>query len=89
VRTACEARIPNSRLIQEPKKTSLRWQFGETECPVMMFVLKIIGLWVLLSSTLAPCLTWLFFYGKRQREQTKARRGLIDIPSSGQASYSS
>jgi hypothetical protein len=36
-----------------------------------MLTLKIIGWWVLLSCTLGPCLTWLFFYGERQREQAK------------------
>ena len=32
------------------------------------------GWWVLLSCTLGPCLTWLFFYGERQRKQAKDRR---------------
>jgi hypothetical protein len=27
---------------------------------------KIIGWWVLLSVTLGPCLTWLFFYSERR-----------------------
>ncbi|MBV8574384.1 MAG: hypothetical protein JOZ58_05005 [Acetobacteraceae bacterium] len=54
----------------------------------MTLALKIIGLWLLLSCALGPCLTWLLFYGKRRTEQTKDRRLLTDIPSSEQASYS-
>ena len=39
----------------------------------MELALKIMGWWVLLSFTLGPCLTWLFFYGER-RSQGKDRR---------------
>jgi hypothetical protein len=39
-----------------------------------MLALKIIGWWALLSLTFRPWLTWLFFYGKRQRRQAKDRR---------------
>jgi len=46
-----------------------------------MLALKIMGWWVLLSCTLGPCLTWLFFYGKRQRKQAKDRRMATDNPS--------
>ena len=31
----------------------------------MTTILHIIGWWVLLSCTLGPCLSWLFFYGAR------------------------
>jgi hypothetical protein len=51
----------------------------------MELALKIIGWWVLLSFTLGPCLTWLFFYGERQRSQGKDRRVPIDNPSSRRA----
>jgi hypothetical protein len=47
-----------------------------------MLALKIIGSWVLLSCTLGPCFTWLFFYGKRHRKQAKDRRLPIGNPSS-------
>jgi hypothetical protein len=51
----------------------------------MELALKIIGWWVLLSCTLGPCLTWLFFYGERQRSQGKDRRVPIGNPSSRRA----
>jgi hypothetical protein len=53
----------------------------------MALVLKIIGWWVLLSWTLGPCLTWLFFYGERQRRRGKGRRAPIGNPSSRPASH--
>jgi hypothetical protein len=37
----------------------------------MSLAMKILGLWVPLSCTLGPCLTWLFFYGERQGKQAK------------------
>ena len=49
----------------------------------MELALKIIGYWVLLSCTLGPCLTWLFFYRKRQN-----RRVPMGNPSSRPAFYS-
>jgi len=55
----------------------------------MALAFKIIGLWVLLSCTLGPCLTWLFFYSKRQRRQVKDRRLPIGNPSSRRAVHSS
>jgi hypothetical protein len=48
----------------------------------MELALKIMGCWVLLSFTLGPCLTWLFFYGERQRNQEKDRRVPIGNPAS-------
>jgi hypothetical protein len=49
----------------------------------MELALKIIGYWVLLSCTLGPCLSWLFFYGER-----KNRRVPTGGPSSRPAFYS-
>ena len=51
-----------------------RHRVGVRIRPAMALALKIIGLWVLLSCTLGPCLTWLFFYGKRQRKYARDRR---------------
>jgi len=39
-----------------------------------MLALKILGLWILLSCMLGPCLAWLFFYGERQRKYTRDHR---------------
>jgi hypothetical protein len=55
----------------------------------MALALTIIGWWVFLSCTLGPCLTWLVFYGDRQRRQGKERRGPIGNASSQRAVYSS
>ena len=57
---------------------------GVTECAAMLAI-KIIGWWVLLSFTLGPSLTWLFFYGQRQRKLAKDRHMPIDNPSSRRA----
>jgi hypothetical protein len=46
----------------------------------MALALKIIGWWVLLSCTLGPCLTWLFFYGERQIKYEEDRRRSVDSP---------
>jgi hypothetical protein len=54
----------------------------------MALVLKILGWWVVLSCTLGPCLTWLFFYSKRQRRQVRDRRMPIGNPSSRRAMHS-
>jgi hypothetical protein len=56
---------------------------------MMALALKIMGWWVFLSCTLGPCLTWLFFYGERQRKQTKDRRVPTANPSSRPALHSS
>ena len=48
--------------------------------PAMALALKIIGWWVLLSCTLGPCLTWLFFYGERESRQAKDR---LPVPHRG------
>jgi hypothetical protein len=32
----------------------------------MLLALKIFGVWLLVSCTLGPCLTWLFFFGVRR-----------------------
>jgi hypothetical protein len=53
--------------------------------PLMALALEIIGWWVLLSCTLGPCLTWLFFYGERQSSQGKNRRVPMGNPSSDPA----
>ena len=52
-----------------------------------MLAFKIIGWWLLLSCTLGPCLTWLFFYGKRRRKQARDRMPTGNLVSK-QAAYS-
>lgn len=38
----------------------------------MQLTLRIIGLWMLLSFTLGPCLTWAFFYPERRARAARA-----------------
>jgi hypothetical protein len=37
----------------------------------MRLIAEIIGLWILASCIIGPCLTWLFYYGKRLSRKRK------------------
>lgn len=39
-----------------------------------MFLLEAIGFWFVLSCLLGPCVTWMFFYGKRQARTAERNR---------------
>jgi hypothetical protein len=44
----------------------------------MRIVFEIVAVWVVLSCTLGPALTWLFFYGER-RARTQRTNRAIDV----------
>jgi hypothetical protein len=49
----------------------------------MRLIAEIIGLWIVASCIIGPCLTWLFYYGKRgERLHQESAAGPGDIPES-------
>jgi hypothetical protein len=48
----------------------------------MRVFLEVVAMWIAASCVIGPCLTWLFWYGERRRQNGRVRRSAYRLPAS-------